>query len=99
MQGNWIAANWWQLLLAASLIVGYIVALAININETRQLKDDIRVLREGHSLHINSTGLHRGPDFELRMMNVEHQLETVGKHVALIGNDVKEILFASKREK
>lgn len=96
MQGNWIAANWWQVTLAAVLAVGYIVVLANTVKETKELKQELAKLKDSHQTHLNTSGLHRGPDFELRMMNIEQQLQSVGKNVSLIGEDVKTVLRLSK---
>jgi len=97
MQGsNWIASNWWQITLAAVLVVGYIVVLANTVKETRELKMEVAKLKENHQAHIAASGLHRGPDFELRMMNIEQQLSNVGKLVHVISDDVKDVLRLSK---
>lgn len=93
---NWLATNWWQLLLAVVLVMGYIVVLHDSVKATKELKTDVAALRKDFAEHLNQPGLHRGPDFELRMMNMERQLETMGKLLGVISTDVKEALRSNK---
>lgn len=98
MGNNWIAANWWQLLSAFTLVVTYIVTTAITNRDVKELKAEFVELKKEIAAHTNSTGLHRGPDFELRMMNIERQLETVSKIIHVIGDDVKTVLRSTKHD-
>lgn len=98
MQGNWIAANWWQLLGAFVLIVGWIVQMANSITKQRDTKTELVELKRMVSDHLGAQGLHRGPDFELRMMNIEHQLSSAGKLLGVIDDDVKQILRSTKNK-
>lgn len=92
MQGSWLAANWWQLVLAAVLLVGYIVQMAISERTTKELKSEFAKFRDDFAEHLNEPGLHRGPDFELRMLNMERQLENASRVLADIHNNVAKLL-------
>lgn len=96
MQGNWIASNWWQLTLAFVLIVGYVVIVANDVTATKELKLEFSKLREQFILHTSEQGLHRGPDFEMRMMNMEHQLESLHRLLSVTNDDIKQLLRSSK---
>lgn len=93
MQGsNWIASNWWQVTLAAALVIGYIVVLATTVKENKDLKVEVSDLKKVVFDHFNQPGLHRGPDFELRMINMERQLENFGKVLGTIDHNVGKLL-------
>lgn len=94
----WLAGNWWQLLLAFVLVVGYIVTLANNHRITNELKAEFVEIKKEIAAHVSAVGLHRGPDFELRMMNIERQLEAASKILGVIGDDVKTVLRSTKHE-
>lgn len=98
MTGNWIAGNWWQLLLAFALVAGYIVAVANTIEATKEIKAQMTELKKQFAEHLNGPGLHRGPDFELRMMNMERQLEAASKLLGVIGDDLKAVLRSTKHD-
>lgn len=98
MPSNWIAANWWQLSLAFALVVGYIVAITNTIEATKEMKAQVTELKKQLAEHLHGPGLHRGPDFELRMMNMERQLEAASKLLGVIGDDLKAVLRSTKHE-
>jgi len=99
MAGNWIATNWWQLFLAIVLLGGYAATLSNTIQVTKQIKAEMKGLRKSITEHLNNPGLHRGPDFELRMLNMERQLEAASKLLGVIGEDLKAVLRSTKANK
>ncbi len=98
MTGNWIAGNWWQLSLAFVLMIGYIVTITNTIEATKEIKTQLVELKKQLADHLNGSGLHRGPDFELRMLNMERQLEAAGKLLGIIGDDLKAVLRSTKHD-
>jgi len=99
MAGNWIATNWWQLFLAIVLLGGYVVTLSNSIQTTKQIKAEMKGLKKIITEHLNNPSLHRGPDFELRMLNMERQLEAASKLLGVIGEDLKAVLRSTKANK
>lgn len=98
MTGNWIAANWWQLSLALVLMIGYIVTITNTIETTKDIKNQLAEMKKQIAEHLNGPGLHRGPDFELRMLNMERQLEAASKLLGVIGDDLKAVLRSTKHD-
>jgi len=88
--------NWWQVLSALVLLIGYIVVIANAVKQNSDLVKTVKKLEEGFQAHINAQGLHRGPDFELRMLNMERELEKASSLLGNIQSDVRALLTTSK---
>lgn len=97
MSGEWIARNWWQVLSALVLLIGYIVVVANAVKQNSDVVKGLAKLEDRFEAHINAQGLHRGPDFELRMLNMENQLEKAGTLLGNIQSDVRALLSTSKK--
>lgn len=89
--GVWIASNWWQLLSAFVLFVSYIVVIAKNLQTTRQMEKRIEALETQFDQHLLSIGLHRSPDFELRLEAIEDGLKTVHTILGQIQTDIRSL--------
>lgn len=92
MSGEWFARNWWQVLSALVLLIGYIVVVANAVKSNRELIKDVDELKHDFQAHINAQGLHRGPDFELRMLNIERNLENASRLLSNIQDGVRSLM-------
>lgn len=92
MTGDWIARNWWQVLSALILLIGYIVVVANAVKSNRELIKDVEDLKNNFQAHLNAQGLHRSPDFELRMLNIERQLENASTLLRNIQDGIRSLM-------
>lgn len=94
---NWIAGNWWQILCALVLLIGYIISMQNSVKTSKEVKEQLSDLKKDFLAHTVTPGLHRGPDFELRMLNIERQVESAGRVLGNIQDDVRALLSTQKK--
>jgi hypothetical protein len=86
--GNWLAGNWWQVLSALVLFasqVGFMAKAIQTINLTSRKIDELERRLDGHQL---APSLHRSPDFDLRIQNIEHGTQTNTQLLMQLSTDV-----------
>ncbi|MFN0108517.1 MAG: hypothetical protein ACKVZH_06650 [Blastocatellia bacterium] len=86
--GNWLAGNWWQVLSALVLFASQVAFMAKaiqTINLTLHRVDELERRVESHQL---ATSLHRSPDFDLRIQNIEHGTQTNTQLLVQLSTDV-----------
>lgn len=75
--GGWLAGNWWQLISALVLFSSYVAILAKAVQTIKSMETRLKELEDYLEAHTTSTSLHRSPDFDLRVQNIEGGIKTI----------------------
>jgi len=86
--GNWLAGNWWQILSALVLFASHTAFIAKAIQINNQNSHRIEDLEKRVELHQLTPSLHRSPDFDLRIQNIEHGTQTNTQLLMQLSTDV-----------
>jgi len=74
---GWLAGNWWQLISALVLFGSYVAVLAKAVQTIKSMETRLKDLEDNMEAHKESTSLHRSPDFDLRVQNIEGGIRTI----------------------
>ena len=85
---NWLAGNWWQVLSALVLFGSQVAFMAKAIQTINLTSRKIDELEKRIELHLMTPSLHRSPDFDLRIQNIEHGTQTNTQLLMQLSTDV-----------
>lgn len=75
--GGWLAGNWWQLISALVLFGSYVAILAKAVQTVKSMETRLKAVEDELDAHKESISLHRSPDFDLRVQNIEGGIKTI----------------------
>lgn len=75
--GGWLAGNWWQLICALVLFGSYVAVLAKAVQSIRSMETRLKALEDDLAEHREAASLHRSPDFDRRVQNIEGGIQTI----------------------
>lgn len=79
MNGNsgWLAGNWWQMVCALVLFGSYVAVLAKAVQSIKSMETRLKTVEDDLAAHRESNSLHRSPDFDNRVQNIEGGIKTI----------------------
>ena len=86
--GNWLAGNWWQVLSALVLFASYVTVLAKAVQTIKEMETRIKELENKLDDHKLMASLHRSPDFNLRIENIEGGVKTISSILVQVQTDL-----------
>lgn len=96
--GNWLAGNWWQLLSALVLFGSYVAVLAKAVHSIKSMESRLHAVETELATHRDTHSLHRSPDFDLRVGNIETGIKVISDILIQVQIDLGALLKFNIKE-